>query len=239
MNNKEALFELFGIYVGDGCLSVNKRYKELAILGDINEEFEYHKDYVIPLFNKTVFIPLTGKPIEGKHCKTMGVYGIITFEKKVVDYFISFGFKPGPKTNIKLPSIITESDKSLQKHFLRGLFDTDGSIYFEKNYSSKSNKNLRPKIKISTVSRKMKNQILAMLRNFDMNPMDKIPYKGKRDKNINYEIVIHRKKDLESFIKNIGFSSSKHKTKINVWKKLGYCPPKTTISEREKILKQY
>ena len=39
-------------------------------------------------------------------------------------------------------------------------------------------------------------------------------------------------------MKLVGFSNPKHITKIKVWEKLGYCPPKTTYLERLKILKE-
>ncbi|MBI2106952.1 hypothetical protein HYT57_03130 [Candidatus Woesearchaeota archaeon] len=34
----------------------------------------------------------------------------------------------------------------------------------------------------------------------------------------------------------IGFNSSKHLTKYDIWKRFGFCPPYTNILERQKIL---
>lgn len=233
----EEHFELIGMYVGDGCISLNDRYSEYALLGDIREEIEYYKSHVIPLFNRTIMMPILNKKVTGKPYSCMGVFGFHVFNPKIVNFFINLGFKPGPKTNIKLPEVITKAKPNLKKAFLRGLFDTDGSIYFERNYSAKSIIHKRPKIKIGTTSIFLKEQLKEMCSNFGIKVMDKKPYKGRNDKNIMYELVIYRKSDIDKWIKDVGFNNSKHKTKIMVWKKLGFCPPKTTISERKEILK--
>ncbi len=230
-------FELMGMHVGDGCISINNRYSEYALLGDIREEREYYESYIIPLFNDAVMMPILNRKVSGKGYPTMGVFGFIVFNSKICKYFMDLGLKPGPKTNIKLPRLVTKAKPELQKAFLRGLFDTDGSIYFEKNYSAKSDKHIRPKIKLGTTSKTLKEQLKQMLANLGIKVIDKKPYKGKRDKNMKYELVIYRKTDIEKWIKEIGFSNSKHITKIQIWKILGYCPPKTTISERKGILK--
>jgi len=96
---------------------------------------------------------------------------------------------------------------------------------------------VRPKIKIGTTSVFLKEQLKEMCSNFGIKVMDKKPYKGRKDKNTMYELVIYRKSDIDRWIKEVGFSNSKHKTKIMVWNKLGFCPPKTTIYERKEILK--
>jgi len=231
-------FELLGIYIGDGCLSKTKKYKEFAVLGDITEEKEYYETHVIPMFNEIIMKPILNKNVVGKSYPSMGVFGFLIFNDKIFEYFTNLGFKSGPKTNMKLPKLITEAKPELQKAFLRGLFDTDGSIYFEKNYSAKHNEHRKPKIKLATTSKTLKNQIKKMCEKFGFKTMNRSPYKGKRDKNTLHELVVYRKNDVERWINEIGFNNSKHKTKIAVWRKLGYCPPKTTIAERRNILER-
>ena len=51
-----------------------------------------------------------------------------------------------------------------------------------------------------------------------------------------YQIDIYGKENLEKWLYNIGFSNTKHLTKIEIWRKLGYCPPRTTYKERFVIL---
>jgi len=231
-------FELMGIHVGDGCISVNNRYAEYALLGDMREEKEYHETHVIPLFNEIITIPLLNKKVVGKSYPSNGVFGFHIFEPKIVEYFTKLGFKAGPKTNIELPKIITAAKKEHQKAFLRGLFDTDGTVYFEKNYSKNTIKHERPKIKIATTSETLKNQIKQMCKNLGITAMEKRPYKGKRDKNEMHSLVIYRKSDVEKWFRDVGFNNTKHRTKIELWKKLGHCPPKTTIEQRKTMLRE-
>ena len=44
-------------------------------------------------------------------------------------------------------------------------------------------------------------------------------------------------KDIEFFIENIGFKNPKHSTKWKIFKKYGYCLPRTTLKQRYEILK--
>lgn len=43
--------------------------------------------------------------------------------------------------------------------------------------------------------------------------------------------------NLNLWFKEIGFNSSKHLTKYEIWKRFGFCPPNTNIIERRNILK--
>ena len=119
---------------------------------------------------------------------------------------------------------------------MRGLFDTDGTIYFDKNRSAKIKLNNRPAIKIGTVSERLSNQIFNLLIKMKFHPRKTKPYQGKRDKNKVYSILIYRKNDIIKYIDEIGFKNPKHYTKWLVFKKQGFCPPYTTLDERKKIL---
>ena len=43
---------------------------------------------------------------------------------------------------------------------------------------------------------------------------------------------------LEYWMKSIGFNSRKHLTKYLIWKKSGFCPPYTSLPQREQILNE-
>src|SRR3989344_5811559 len=124
------------------------------------------------------------------------------------------------------------------KRFLRGLFDTDGSLCFDKNRGAKIVRNNRPYIELGTVSKNLIDDLIFMFKELNLHPMLKKPYKGKKDKHIVYRIKIYRKSEVEFFIKFIEFKNPKHYTKWLIYKKLGYCPPKTTLKQRMKILKE-
>jgi intein/homing endonuclease len=231
------LAEIIGIHVGDGCISINKNYSEYAISGDINEEREYYDTVVTPLYNEFIFYPLLGKNIFPKEYFKNGTYGIIVFNKRVTNYFLKLGLISGSKLDCSIPKVILQ-DKNTWVPFLRGLFDTDGSIYFNKNYSTKveNRKHNRPRIKLGLTSEKVIYEVYFILKNLNFAPYLKPAYKGKRDKNPVYSIILQRVKDVNRFVYEIGFNNSKHMTKWKIYKKLGYCPPNTTIIERYRIL---
>jgi len=235
MKIDEELAELIGIHIGDGCISENKRYSEYYLGGDLIEEIEYHDSWVGPLFNKKIMIPLFGKEVTYKKYPKVGIYGFYIFNKKLVDFFKVLGINAGSKINLGIPNKIL-SDKKLLKRFIRGLFDTDGSLYFDKNYSAKNKKNNAPMIKLGTVSKKLIEDVFNSLKGMGLNPRMRLPYQGKRDKNKVYSVLLYRRKDIEFFINEIKFKNPKHYTKWQVFKKLGYCLPYTKLKERRKIL---
>jgi len=238
MKIDEDLAELFGIHIGDGCISENKRYSEYYLGGDLIEEKEYHDNWVGPLFNKKIMNPLFNKNVIYKEHPKVGVYGFHVFDKKLVNFFRDFDICIGSKINVRIPNYILK-DKKLLKRFIRGLFDTDGTIYFDKNYSAKNPINNRPIIRLGTVSKKLFDDVLVSLKKLGLKPRIKNPYKGKKDKNLVYSLLLSRKEDINFFINEIGFKNSKHYTKWQVFQKLNYCPSKTTLKQRKAIINSF
>jgi intein/homing endonuclease len=230
------LAELMGIHIGDGCISENDRYSEYYLGGDITEEKEYHDTWVGPLFNRKIMQRLFKRDVNYKEHPKVGVYGFYIFDKKLVDFFNKeLGIKSGPKINMGIPQRVI-SNNHLLKRFIRGLFDTDGSLYFDKNCSAKSPTNNKPVIKLGTVSERLVLEVFNSLKRFGLHPRMKKPYKGKRDKNVVYTVLIYRKADIEFFIHKIGFKNIKHSSKWLLFKKLGYCPSSTKLEQRKSML---
>lgn len=230
LNNK---CELLGIYLGDGCLSKNERYCELAISGDIIEEREYYENYVIPLFNKEFCY--NGHPVKGKAYPKVGVYGFMCFQKGVVENFANlFELNYGPKQNTEMPAAIFKNDKLLRR-VIRGLFDTDGCISFGKNYTMRNSPNKVPKIELSLTSKKLIGQVYKGLIRLGFHPTWHIMKHRPNEKPL-FKLKIRQKADVNRWLTEIGFKSSKHLTKIEIWKRFGFCPPNTTLAERRQIL---
>jgi len=230
------LAELMGIHIGDGCISENDRYSEYYLGGDIIEEKEYHNTWVGPLFNRKIMQPLFKKNVNYKEHPKVGIYGFHIFNKKLVNFFNKeLGIKSGPKINVSIPKIIL-SNNYLLKRFIRGLFDTDGSLYFDKNRSAKYPTNNKPVIKLGTVSERLVLGVFNSLKIFGLHPRIKKPYKGKRDKNVVHTVLLYRKADIEFFINKICFKNIKHSSKWLLFKKLGYCPSNTKLAQRKAML---
>lgn len=230
--------ELIGIHIGDGCISRTKKYAEYYLGGDINEEIEYHDNWVAPLFNKKVMAPLLNKEVQYKKHPKVGIYGFHIFDERIVKFFEKFGITAGSKINSRIPNNII-NNKKLILRFLRGLFDTDGTIYFDKNYSAKNPKNDKPRIQVASVSKNLIDDVLNSLISFGLHPIIIGPYKGKRCKNPFYTVRLYRKSDIKFFIDKIGFKNPKHLTKWEVFCRYGLCPPKTTLSQRKNMLRKH
>ena len=231
------LAEILGMHIGDGCISVNKRYSEFYLGGDLKEEKEYHDEWVKPLFNKKIMFPLYGKEVNYKEHPKLGIYGFHIFDKKIVEFFNKLDIKSGPKIDVRVPLKI-RTDLALAKRFLRGLFDTDGNLYFDKNRSRKAPINNCPLIKLGTVSEKLAKDVFFLFKKMNLNPGMKKPYKGKRDKNYVFTVVLYRRADVDFFINEIGFKNPKHLTKWLIYKKFGMCLSKTTLADRKSKLSE-
>jgi len=133
----------------------------------------------------------------------------------------------------KIPDYIMKSkNRVIWINVLRGLFDTDGTIFFDKIKGI----NKRPKIKFSTVSRQMLGQVIELGNRLGFHFYRNRPYKGKKDKNYNYAVELQRRNEIERWVKEIGFKNSKHETKYLFWKSFGFHIPHITTKERKELL---
>ncbi len=229
------LAEIIGIHMGDGCISKNSRYQMYYLGGDISEEKEYHDKWVSKLYNKKIMIPLYKKPVNYKEHPKVGVYGFYIFDKKIVEFFESLGIKAGPKVHLSVPNEIL-SNSELGKRFLRGIFDTDGNLYFDRNRSAKNPINNRPTIKLVTISKELINSVYSILKKEGFSPRFTKPYKGKTNKNTSHGVLIYRLDDVRRYISEIGFRNPKHSSRWELYKSLGYYIPRTTLAQRRDLI---
>ncbi|MBU0958849.1 MAG: hypothetical protein KKB31_02770 [Nanoarchaeota archaeon] len=243
------LAEICGIHAGDGYLRFREAemYKdgylrrdkiELEIGGD-KEEKEYYDNHVIPLINNYFGLKIKGR------FYVKGTYGFVTTNSNF-KIFNEFGFPYGKKSLIvQVPKLILDGkNKELSCRFLRGLFDTDGGIYFTsrrtlKNYLKfKRRLNYYPLIRFTTVSRALSEQIVFLLRKLGFDKVNVHSFQPK-DRKDNYKFVVYMsgREALERFFNEIGSKNPVKLTRYLVWKKFGFCPPHTTLQQREDILK--
>ncbi len=239
-NENNNIAEFLGWHMGDGCISITKRYSEYTLTGDIKEERQFYEDIIIPTFNK-IFKDILKKPVILKHYKSVGVCGIYIFDREFVSVLQErFNIKHGKKLNVGIP--IKFKSNTEKKNFLRGIFDTDGSIYFCKSNIKTRKESLnsifhyKPKIKLATISKKLIDDVYKLLVELGYGPRLYKPRKQRKNEKFMHAIVLDTKRDTMKWIKEIGFKNMKHTSKINVWKKYGFCPPHTTLKERCDIL---
>lgn len=236
----ESVCEFLGWYCGDGCISVNARYSEFALTGDVNDEYQFYKSVITPAFNQLFSLQLK-KPAVLKSYSKVGVCGLYVFDKSFVKFLeTDFCLKSGKKLNISVPLVVQTADD--KRCFLRGLCDTDGSIYFCKsNFKTKKLSpftifHYKPKIKIATISSVLMHQVHELLISLGFSPRLSKEMKRHAGECEMHSVVLDRKRDVGKWLAEIGFRSQKHLTKIAIWEQFGFCPPKTTLAERIAML---
>lgn len=199
--NSRKLAEFYGIMLGDGHLSKIKGHKigtyELKITGDSRKDKEYLEKYVKKMIEKLFCIKVKISMQKNTNCLIVKAHG-----RKLVEFLESKGFKPGNKlkNKLKIPSWIRK-DKELLKACIRGLYDTDGGIY-------KLNGQRTIQICFTNYNEELIREVRESLISLDINA-SKI-YNNKR-------LYITKKSELRKFLKHIGFSNQKHKSKVALW----------------------
>jgi intein/homing endonuclease len=182
------LAEFMGVMLGDGCSYWNNKHKvrNIRIVGHA-EESEYYDGFLSPLCERLFNI----KPAI-MYRKTSKAIVLSIANKKIVDFLEIQGFPPGNKVRRQaaIPSWIF-SDKEFMRACLRGLVDTDGSIYMMGKW-----------IQVC-----FSNRSRPLLTGFQFLCSEL----GIFVSNISgHQVYISRKRDIEKYIKEVGFHNSKH-----------------------------
>jgi len=202
--------EFYGSLLGDGCIYSN--LTGLCISGHSVLDRNYLEYYVskniIKLFNikpKIYYSP------QGK------IIRCVLYNKKVSKFLIKSGFPKGNKKKNcpKIPDRFFKN-KELLKACIRGINDTDGSVYPQTN----------SKI-ILDISIHSQSLIQSTLKAFQQLGLP-VNYTKNR-------IYLCGKKPVTSFFEIIGSSNQKHIAKYHYFLKTGTVP---LSSEIEKLLKQ-
>ena len=132
MNEDEKFALLFGIMLGDGCLSHyscndGRERSAIVITGNYYNDKPFYNEVLIPLLT-----PLRGKQVKIKDRSYTGAIEINFGDKILFAKIKSLGFPIGKKgTDILIPKIFYEKD--LLKYIVQGFFATDGSLVLTKN----------------------------------------------------------------------------------------------------------
>ncbi len=136
MPMNENLAEFVGAMIGDGCLSAincrseNRIRKEARLTGNLQHDCVYYEEVIRPTVREFgINGYLQKRPKRNCVYLVMGV--------PVFDFLVSLGFPVGKKYDLRIPDVLFE-DKHLSKACVRGIFNTDGSIYrrYSKRYQN-------------------------------------------------------------------------------------------------------
>jgi hypothetical protein len=125
---------LLGAYAGDGTL-YKTGWSLVWELRDELTEKEYYANNICPLLREIFNIGIISKFRSGG---ANGVWGVQTAKKKITSLFMDFGFSPGTKTyTVLVLQCVENSSILVKKAFVRGLFDTDGCLRFDRTNKQK------------------------------------------------------------------------------------------------------
>ena len=189
----EDLAYLCGVLSGDGCISINNKKQDYAILlvGNPKDEIEFYDSIIVPIFKKLFGIQIYPRITDHKTAYMTPIHS-----KALVEFFIKiFDFPIGKKyAKLKIPSII-KSDQKFVISFIRGLADTDFCISLKRRNKQHGH---YPVINCVSKSRTLIEELSKELA--------KLGFK---------ELVGHKK--LLKWMDRIGFKSPKNIAKFKIW----------------------
>jgi hypothetical protein len=187
-----------GIMFGDGCISRSGGKYIIYISGHKFDDLEYHSKTTKKLFYK-----LFNKDIVINFRKDENTLFIRFSDKNIFETFKSIGLPVGKKyKNLKIPDSFKET--KLFVSFLKGLFDTDGSVILSKQHKDKA---YYPRIEISSKSKEFLLEIIEKLRTQGF--YGSVSKKGK-----NFRLEIPGFKNLNLWMGSVGMNNPKHFKKV-------------------------
>ncbi len=199
--NCQELAELIGIILGDGNVHKVKKGKHVGvysvrICGHSTHDYVYLNKFIRKLFKELFHIKTT----LSKSKRSNAIY-LTAYSKKLVQYFESEGLTHGNKVQNQpiIPKWIM-TEPSFLAACIRGLIDTDGSIY---RMSRKDPHLLR--IGFKNHNKRLLKQVKAALSSLGFHPSKII-----RDNHV----ALSRKSDIKAYLQTIGFNNEKHKKRL-------------------------
>ncbi len=207
MNQQEA--ELIGIHTGDGSLYKTTWSKVWEVRGALNEN-DYYDNHIVPLLQNIFNSEFKAKFRSGG---AHGCYGIQTGKSAVTNFFIEKGFKVGSKILTgRIPESIVKSSNNCKLAFLRGLFDTDGCIRFDR--ANKQKLHTYPRIEFCFASELLRDDLETLV--------SSLGYRcytwGKKY----FKLCISGKEQAKKWFSDVKPTNKKHLNRFGFWLKRGY-----------------
>lgn len=225
------LSEEIGIHIGDGYLSMRKWkssiHRDYCVCLSLEERM--YREHVKSLLRKLYSIEPRDEPRPNRNG-----FNINISSKQLALWKQSIGFPVGTKKDIVIPKMVLES--KFVADCLRGIFDTDGSLTFKKKYKDR---HYYPVIKIDNKSKPLILQISGLLDNLEINnytSLDNEVSNSNGTKSIKSTVFVSGRNMLEKWFSVVGSNNYVHLSKFLVWKKFGFCPPRTTQEQRKMFL---
>jgi hypothetical protein len=214
LNSKFA--EFMGALAGDGHLSATHDIYRVEITLDGRED-RYYARFIARCFQDLFGLSPRLNWRNDQNCVQVMVHS------KKVHKFLSQSFVVGKKDSLWVPNWI-DSEKEISA-YLRGLIDTDGSLFFAKR--GMYERNSYPVIELKMEDCGFLDEVEDLLETLDIEF-----YRASYNK-----IQLNGEKKLKKWMSKVGFSNPSRSSRYAVWKVQNYCPPDTSLDQRLEILK--
>ncbi|MFH1182382.1 MAG: LAGLIDADG family homing endonuclease [Candidatus Woesearchaeota archaeon] len=195
----EQIAEFIGAFIGDGFTNYYGNSYIVQITGDSRLDRAYYSDTLIP-YIKTMCPE--SNPIINSYNNTLR----LTINSKEFHELLTqrFGFERGKKAHtVKMPrEILGSNNWRIINHCIRGIFDTDGYVFFDRR---KAYEIPYLRIGLQMVSKDLIQQINQLL--LQQGIRSKITSKGDR-------IQINGLDECRKIVNTVGFSNSRHLNKL-------------------------
>ena len=195
------LCELIGAFIGDGFTNKYGSMYMIQYTGNRTLDEPYITKRLKSIIKE---ISPNSNPIISKKDNTIR---LTVYSKEFYILLTKrFNFKPGKKVyTVTIPKEITDSkNQQLINSCIRGIYDTDGSVFYDKR---KIYKKPYIRIHLCSVSFGLINQVYDILKKNKLNPRISRSYNK-------HVIQINGVENCKKFIKKIGFSNKRHLDKI-------------------------
>lgn len=207
----EDLAEFVGILIGDGYLHNNKKKYVIGIVGNPKTDLNYFlkiQKMVLGLFNVNTKIRKIGRGLR----LVFNSKGVFSF---LIMIGMEYGKGKGERVNIPKSLLI---DKKISGKLLRGVFDTDGTIFT----SYKKGSPEYPCIELTTTSPCLAIQTKELLSEKGFRVAGIRKYNYKNSKLISHKVSLYGIKNILRWNNDIGFSHTQKNEKLqNIIKKWG------------------
>lgn len=197
----EELCEFIGAFIGDGCLYRHARTGCVLFTGDPLLDRAYYENYMRPLahrlFNMTPKIFIRPERLVWRFY-SQALFNLL-HER--------FGFIAGPKAyTVSIPDTIMVCDIRFRLAALRGLFDTDGGVSYDKRAAYRV-----PYVRVhfTTASIDLAQQVSRVLDEIQV----RHTLHAVRDAHA-FQIQINGPCMVERFCERVGFSNPRHASKL-------------------------
>jgi len=197
MELNEGVAELIGALLGDGYIYQKNRKYQIGFVGSPltdKEYFELLKRLILTEWNKEAKIKFRERGLR-----------MVINSKEICNFLINDLEIPhgeGKCEKIKIPNKLLD-DWKLTKCVIRGLVDTDGSVFVAR----KPGVEKYPSIEITTTSKELAYQLREILIKQGFRVANIWESKSKTSRRIVYRVPLNGKENIKKWINEIGFSN--------------------------------